>query len=119
MKPDRPPIKISDEDPTRLLLLEEWYELFEPIYRYASDTAMDPVFDVVEDEIKVLSEEIIEYIEYGGETALMVIGVVISMVVAFARAGFSLGKFEYISGQLGTSRLGQSKLGQGLEAREI
>ena len=80
---------------------------------------MDPAFDVIEKEIKELSEEIIEYIDYGGETALMVIGIVISLIIAFARAGFSLGKFEYISGRIGTSRLGQSKIGQGLEAREI
>ena len=119
MKPNRPPIKISGEDSTRLLLLEEWYDIFEPIYRYASDTATDPAFDVVKKELKELSKEIIEYIDYGGETALMVIGIVVSLVITLARAGFSLGKFEYVSGQLGTSRLGQSKLGQGLEVREI
>jgi len=119
VKPDRPPIKISDENPTRLLLLEEWYEIFEPIYRYASETAADPAFDTITGHIEQFSEEFLEYIGYGGDTALMVISTVLSLVIAWGRSGFHLGKFEYISGELGTSRLGRSRLGQGLEAREI
>lgn len=114
---NRPPIKIPDDSPKRVLLHKDWYDILEPLYQYFSDTSTDSVFNVITDKLGQGAEEIIEYIGYGEGVALAVVVWVINLVVTLARAGFILGKFEYI-GQFGTTQFGSSQFGS-LEIREL
>ncbi|WP_139198400.1 hypothetical protein [Haloferax larsenii] len=89
---------MSDEHSNKILLLEEWYEIIEPLYRSFSSNAATPAVKQARTEIVDCLDAVTGFITEFGAFGLWLVTTVLRLVSVYARNGFQIGKFQYVGG---------------------
>lgn len=98
MLPNQFPIKKSEEVSNKILLLDEWYEVIEPLYRHFSSNATTPALKQVRTDIVDCLDAFTDFIDEFGAFGLWLVRLVLRLVFIYAQYGLQIGMFRYVGG---------------------